>query len=87
MKKMFLVAGIITAGVMSAKTAPTKNKKIVNIKTIINVQKVNKNLTLKAIKPQMWYAETSCGVYASTFQDWTPAQANAWLDALEANYC
>ncbi len=40
MKKMFLVAGIITAGVMSAKTAPTKNKKIVNIDE--NIKKIDK---------------------------------------------
>ncbi|MGN7757903.1 bacteriocin-like protein [Chryseobacterium sp. 22532] len=43
---------------------------------------------LKTVKGgQVWYAETSCGVQATTTQDWTAEQANAWMEALEANYC
>ncbi|WP_312508077.1 bacteriocin-like protein [Chryseobacterium culicis] len=43
---------------------------------------------LKIVKAgQVWYAETSCGVKATTTQDWTAEQANAWINALEANYC
>ena len=36
---------------------------------------------------QVWYTETSCGVQATTTQDWTAEQANAWAAALETNYC
>ncbi|MCC3216388.1 hypothetical protein LIV57_14040 [Chryseobacterium sp. X308] len=43
---------------------------------------------LKTVKAgQVWYTETSCGVQATTTQDWTAEQANAWAEALEANYC
>ncbi|PXW14685.1 MULTISPECIES: hypothetical protein [unclassified Chryseobacterium] len=43
---------------------------------------------LKTVKGgQVWYAETSCGVQATTTQDWTAEQANAWMEALEKNYC
>ena len=43
---------------------------------------------LKIVKGgQVWYAETSCGVTATTTQDWTAQQANEWRDKIEANYC
>ncbi|WP_312902532.1 bacteriocin-like protein [Chryseobacterium taichungense] len=43
---------------------------------------------LKSVKAgQVWYAETSCGVIATTTQDWTAEQANEWLPKLEQNYC
>lgn len=43
---------------------------------------------LKTVKAgQVWIAETSCGVTATTTQDWTPQQANEWRKKIEANYC
>jgi hypothetical protein len=43
---------------------------------------------LKTVKAgQVWIAETSCGVTATTTQDWTPQQANEWREKIEANYC
>jgi hypothetical protein len=36
---------------------------------------------------QVWYAETSCGIQATTTQDWTAEQANAWMAEIEKNYC
>lgn len=50
-----------------------------------------KKLTREALKTvkagQVWIAETKCGFTATTTQDWTPAQASAWRDEIERNYC
>lgn len=52
-----------------------------------NLKKLSRE-NMKTVKGgQVWYAETSCGVQATTTQDWTAAQANAWVASLEANYC
>ncbi|WPO81069.1 hypothetical protein SD427_09875 [Chryseobacterium sp. JJR-5R] len=37
--------------------------------------------------PQVWIAETKCGITATTTQDWTPAEADAWRDRVEAINC
>ncbi len=36
---------------------------------------------------QVWFSDTSYGVQATTTQDWTPQQANEWLEKLETYYC
>ncbi|SMP09719.1 bacteriocin-like protein [Chryseobacterium profundimaris] len=43
---------------------------------------------LKTVKAgQVWIATTKCGFTATTTQDWTPQQATAWMEKIEANYC
>lgn len=49
-------------------------------------QTISKPIVLIA-PPQVWFGETSCGVIATTTQDWNAQQASDWLAALEANYC
>lgn len=52
-----------------------------------NFKKLSRN-DLKEVKGgQVWYGETSCGVIATTTQNWTAAQASEWLEKLETNYC
>lgn len=52
-----------------------------------NLKKLSRN-DLKTVKGgKVWYAETSCGVTATTTQDWTPQQANEWRDRVEAINC
>lgn len=43
---------------------------------------------LKTVKAgQVYIAETSCGFTATTTQNWTFEQAEAWYNAIEKNYC
>lgn len=52
-----------------------------------NLKKLSRN-ELKTVKAgQVWFADTSCGIQATTTQNWTPAEADAWRERLEANYC
>jgi hypothetical protein len=52
-----------------------------------NLKKLSRN-ELKTVKAgQVWYAETSCGVTATTTQNWTAQQASEWRDRVEAIYC
>ena len=55
-----------------------------------NLKKLSRN-ALKEVMggklPQVWIATTKCGFTATTTQDWTPQQANAWMDEIEKNYC
>lgn len=52
-----------------------------------NLKKLSRN-DLKTVKGgKVWIAETKCGFTATTTQDWTPAQANAWMNEIEKNYC
>ncbi|UKB82371.1 hypothetical protein LF887_15305 [Chryseobacterium sp. MEBOG06] len=52
-----------------------------------NLKKLSRNY-LKDVKGgQAWFADTSCGVQATTTQNWTAAEADAWRERLEANYC
>ncbi|WP_326982116.1 hypothetical protein VUJ46_18175 [Chryseobacterium sp. MYb264] len=52
-----------------------------------NFEKLDRE-KLKTVKAgQVWYADTSCGVQATTTQDWSAQQANEWLERLEAYYC
>lgn len=52
-----------------------------------NLKKLSRN-SLKIVKGgQVWFAETSCGITATTTQDWTAQQASEWRDKIEANYC
>ncbi|KMQ65037.1 hypothetical protein ACM46_12640 [Chryseobacterium angstadtii] len=52
-----------------------------------NLKKLSRK-ELKIVKAgQVWFADTSCGVQATTTQDWTPQQASEWRDKIEANYC
>ncbi len=43
--------------------------------------------TLKGGEKQVFFAETTCGIQATTTQDWTPQQHIEWLEKLEAYYC
>lgn len=52
-----------------------------------NFKKLSRNELKTVTGGQVWYAETSCGITATTTQNWTAEQANAWMDALETNYC
>jgi hypothetical protein len=52
-----------------------------------NLKKLSRSKLSNVKGGQVWVAETSCGVTATTTQDWTPQQANEWLARLEANYC
>ncbi|MEA1847706.1 hypothetical protein U9K52_02175 [Chryseobacterium sp. MHB01] len=39
---------------------------------------------LKTVRAgQVWIAVTKCGFTATTTQDWTAEQANAWVDEIE----
>lgn len=81
MKNLFLVAAILAAGITSAKTTPVKS---LNIKK----QKASKQIKLSAKPPQSTFVVyTSCGVAATTTQNWTAAQGQIWKDMIEANYC
>ena len=52
-----------------------------------NFKKLSRN-ELKTVKAgQVWIAVTKCGFTATTTQDWTPQQANAWREEIENNYC
>lgn len=55
-----------------------------------NLKKLSRN-ELKTVTggkvPQTWFADTSCGIQATTTQDWTPAEADAWRDRVEAINC
>lgn len=52
-----------------------------------NFKKLSRN-ELKMVKAgQVWFAETSCGIIATTTQNWTTEQANEWRDKIEQNYC
>jgi hypothetical protein len=94
MKNLFLAAAILAAGITSARTlslkgtetTPLKSKEAIAIKNSKS-QKIYKLIVLKATGRQVWIAQTDCGWTATTTQDWTPAQANAWLQQLNANYC
>ncbi|WP_080780408.1 bacteriocin-like protein [Chryseobacterium phocaeense] len=54
-----------------------------------NFKKLSRNdlKTLTGGEKQTWIAITKCGFTATTTQDWTPQQANAWVDEIEKNYC
>ncbi|MBW7674588.1 bacteriocin-like protein [Chryseobacterium chendengshani] len=52
-----------------------------------NFKKLSRNELKTVNGGQKWIAETSCGFTATTTQDWTPEQANEWLQKLETNYC
>ncbi|PWW19392.1 MULTISPECIES: hypothetical protein [unclassified Chryseobacterium] len=92
MKKIILIAGILTAGIMSAATAPSKNEKSTTSKiqkeNRIEVLKKDSKTKKKYSKFYPIYYTTSCGVAAVTNQsNWSEAQIMAWTEALEANYC
>ncbi|WP_449508519.1 bacteriocin-like protein [Chryseobacterium paridis] len=38
-------------------------------------------------RPQTWIADTSCGLTATTTQDWTPQQASEWRERVEKINC
>ncbi|GAA4166095.1 hypothetical protein GCM10022217_39260 [Chryseobacterium ginsenosidimutans] len=63
---------------------------IKNFITMKNLKKLSRE-ELKTVNggklPTVWYAETSCGVTATTTQDWTPQQAQEWFEKIEQNYC
>lgn len=52
-----------------------------------NFKKLSRE-NLKTVKAgQVYVAETSCGFTATTTQNWTFEQAEAWYNAIEKNYC
>jgi bacteriocin-like protein len=52
-----------------------------------NFKKLSRNELKTVTGGKVWIAETSCGIIATTTQDWSPEQANEWRDKIEANYC
>jgi hypothetical protein len=64
--------------------------KIYNFKQMKNLKKLSRN-ELKDVTggrlPRVWIAETSCGVIATTTQDWTPQQAQEWFEKVETINC
>ncbi len=60
---------------------------ILNITQMKKLKKLSRN-DLKTVKGgQVWIAETSCGIIATTTQDWSPEQANEWRDKVETINC
>jgi hypothetical protein len=52
-----------------------------------NFKKLSRN-ELSVVKAgQVWIAETSCGITATTTQNWTPQQAQEWLEKVETINC
>lgn len=75
MKKLFFIAALGVAGMMSAKGNLVDN----------HTSKMDISATLVC---ETWVAYTSCGVAASTCASgWSDADATAWLGRLEQNYC
>jgi hypothetical protein len=60
---------------------------IKNFITMKNFKKLSRNELKTVTAGQVWFADTSCGIQATTTQDWTLEQANAWLERLETFYC
>lgn len=88
MKKLILVASIFVAGVVSAKTVTPKNGEKETAKcSNTEIQKISEKVELKAKKLDPFYAYTSCGVAAVTYQNWTTEQGQIWANMIEANYC
>jgi len=52
-----------------------------------NLKKLSRNELKTVTGGQVWIAVTKCGFTATTTQNWTAAQANAWVDEIEKNYC
>ncbi|WP_288374681.1 hypothetical protein [Chryseobacterium culicis] len=82
MKKIILLAAFGVAGLLSAKGAPAKS---LSLKTV----KSSKTVQLKSKKPpkSTFVTYTSCGVAATTTQDWSAEQGQVWADMVEAIYC
>lgn len=93
MKKICLIAGILTVGFMSANTTSSKKVKLSNgkyekalgVKVLVNNIKAEQKDS--KIRYPIYYT-TSCGVQCMTNQcSWGTEQMFDWADALEANYC
>lgn len=55
-----------------------------------NFKKLSRNelkMVEGGLQPQTWIAETSCGITATTTQDWTSQQATEWRERVEAINC
>lgn len=52
-----------------------------------NLKKLSRNDLKTVAGGKVWYADTKCGITATTTQDWTPQQANEWRDRVEAINC
>jgi len=85
MKKVFFVAMICVAGLISAKGTPAKKLNFKAAKTVSKkeVKKKKKAATSKATSTTY----TSCGVIVTTTQDWTIEQAIEWAKMIETIYC
>ncbi|KMQ67465.1 hypothetical protein ACM39_13590 [Chryseobacterium sp. FH2] len=81
MKNLILATAILVAGMTSAKTITIKSSNS-------NIQKSSKQVKLKSKKVKSTFVTyTSCGVAATTTQDWTQEQGQIWANMVEANYC
>jgi|GEM_PF-1073328 len=93
MKKLILIIGILTAGIVSANTNSLTNEESSNIKTekkiVVKSSEKDSKIVEKYSKVLYpIYYTTSCGVSAVTNQTtWTEEQIMAWAAALEENYC
>ena len=86
MKKLFVGAAIVVAGLASAKSVEIKvSKASTNIlKKEIKVTKNKK----KVFECMTWTYISTCGVNATTCQEgWTTQDNIRWVKAIEANYC
>lgn len=89
MKKVILIAGILTAGITSANTISINSEKST---TSINEEEANSLEIEKVSKLSVEciniYHTTSCGVAAVTCQSgWSGPRMMEWAYALEENYC
>ncbi|MCY1663176.1 MULTISPECIES: hypothetical protein [Chryseobacterium] len=86
MKKVFFVAMLGVTGLVSAKGTPVKNLNLKAAKTIVSTKVVKKTKKTAKFK-STFVTYTSCGVAATTTQDWTNEQGQIWANMVEAIYC
>lgn len=82
MKRIFLIAGIFTASIISANTATS-------VKKSDKKSQKNKVLVLKskkAVQRQCAVFQASC-TSAYTCQDWSMEQWYNWAEQIQNNYC
>ena len=88
MKKLILIAGIFTAGIMSANTISSNNEELFNSENEKEATLESLENTAKISDCVNIYHTTSCGVPAVTCQSgWSGTRMMEWAYALEANYC
>ena len=83
MKKIILIASIFIVGFANAKSL-----KINTTETITNAETLNANEEDVIISEcQTFNYFSTCGMSATTCQNWTSSQAFHWASLIEENYC